>query len=119
MSPRAKRSGGKGVPDAVDVAACPALEAFALGYLHQDFEVVHGSAAAALDAFVEDADLSDVKRLASDWRRFRDAVGRAPVEQRLRAWQNFGTAWAPRRWADLEKLFSRLHEVLDPSGDHL
>ena len=46
--------------------AFPALRAFLRGYLHQDFEAVHGSLRAAADAFRADASPAERDQLVQE-----------------------------------------------------
>lgn len=45
----------------------PILAGFLGGYLHDDWQDEFGSAAAAVYAFIGEADLDDVEELAADW----------------------------------------------------
>ena len=72
------------------------LESLCSGYLHQDFAVVHGSAAGAVRAWLADASPRDAWALASEWRRFLNLTYGMDADARARALQDVcGGSWAP------------------------
>lgn len=95
--------------------AYPQLEAFFAGYLHQDFPEMHGDLAGAVRAFAADAHAGERRALVRQWRTFRAEAGNAVTLSVLRATlgRRFGSAWSPRRRADLAEL-DRLIDALDP-----
>lgn len=93
-------------------AEYPALEAFCLGYLHEDFTIVHGDALAAMDAFIAEADPQDLVLLARDWYAVREATAALDDPDRVDVLARLGAAWAPASWGDVETVFSRLDAAL-------
>ena len=89
------------------------LQAFLAGYLHQDFQQLHGDVAGAVRAFAADASVSERQALAREWRAFRLEVGEDVTVTTLgRAMASrFGSAWAPRRRSDIDRL-DRLIQAL-------
>lgn len=84
----------------------PALRAFARGYLHEDFGVVHGSALAARDAFLRDATDEERENFFAEGARLLSALGRRSMrETRATFGSLLGASWTPRRREDLEALF--------------
>lgn len=86
----------------------PALEAFFLGYLHQDLAVVHGSVDGAMDAFISEADTDDLHRLANEWRALESLLVERSVSERFEALRRLGCTWLPEAWVDVEAVFARL-----------
>ena len=84
----------------------PQLEAFFAGYLNQDFPETYGDVAGAVRAFAADATAAERQALAREWHAFREEVGEDATVTRLgRALASrFGSAWAPRRRAELDHL---------------
>jgi hypothetical protein len=86
-----------------------ALEGFLAAYLHEDFREEHATPEDALAEFLEDATPDEVARLAEDWRAFHSRVAPLAEDARLRVLTHtLGSAWAPRHFADVEALFSKL-----------
>ena len=72
----------------------PRLALFIAGYLHQDLEVVHGSAARAAYDYAAEAELDELEELAAEWEALRSLARHVPIERIndvLR--QRFGSAW--------------------------
>ncbi len=113
MPPTDDRSGD----DSREDDRFPALEAFFLGYVNQDFAVVYGSPSAAMDAFICDAGNEDLFLLAQEWEDFSGGLQAAPLFERLDRLRRLGCAWTPDAWVDVEGLFARLEVALDESGD--
>lgn len=83
----------------------PHLEAFFCGYVHQDFPEEHGDLSGAVAAFRRDARQAERRAVRREWAAYRaehsDATLKA-VGDHLR--RGFGSAWTPRKRADLEAL---------------
>jgi|SRR5580698_9681269 hypothetical protein len=58
----------------------PALRDFLRGYFHEDCIDEYGSLEAAARQFVKDADLAQRKTLATEWAKFRELMGKSPLE---------------------------------------
>lgn len=85
------------------------LVSLCAGYLHQDFVVEHGSAAAAVDAWLAEADAEATASLAGEWRRFLNLTGGESVAQRARALRELaGGAWAPADEAEFAAVSDKL-----------
>lgn len=61
--------------DRVNAEDLPSLAGFLGGYLHDDWQLEHRSAAEAAYRFIGEADLDDVEELAADW-QVLEAVAR-------------------------------------------
>ena len=73
------------------------------GYLHQDFVAEHGSAPAAVQAWLADARRADVTAASSEWRTFLNVTAGMPFDERARALRAVaGGAWAPATDAEFE-----------------
>lgn len=79
------------------------------GYLHEDFLEEHDSAAAALRAFLGDADAAERKRIAKETRRFLDLTKDVEFEAVLTLLHRLGARWAP---ASRQELSAVLSEIL-------
>jgi hypothetical protein len=84
----------------------PQLEAFFAGYLNQDFPETYGDVAGAVRAFAADASATERQALAREWQAFREDVGEDVTVTSLGRTlaSRFGSAWAPRRRAELDHL---------------
>jgi hypothetical protein len=83
----------------------PQLEAFFCGYLHQDFPEEHGGLAGAVAAFRRDAGPSERRAVKREWSAFRAETAGATIKAAgERLTRDLGSAWAPRRRADLDEL---------------
>ncbi len=88
------------------------LRAVLDGYLHQDFVVEHGSAAAAIRAWLADAHGENATAVASEWRSFLNITAGADVEARARALREAaGGAWAPATAAEFEEVSELLRDA--------
>jgi hypothetical protein len=110
---RNRRPGSTG---SSDLARYPALEAFVLGYLHQDVAVVHGDAASAMDAFIAEANPDDLVRVAAEWSAFRSAVEGRDGQRGLAAPPALGSGWLPGSWDEVVSVFDRLIGALGDLG---
>ncbi len=92
----------------------PGLAAFAAGYLHEDLEPEHGSAAGAAWAFCEEADLEEVAQAARGW-ELLELVGRerGTAAAALLLVGRFGSAWQPAEPGDLERVGVELRRGLE------
>ena len=89
--------------------AYPALRAFLRGYLHQDFETVHGSVRAAAGAFLADAAPADRHELIAEL----ESLARILAGQPARTLRRFvagdlGSGWAPGSHDELLELLEAL-----------
>ncbi len=96
-------------PPAVDPASYPAVRAFLRGYLHEDFELEHGSVEGALTAFRAEADLSERDALKREGAALAEAARGLPLRElrRLLA-DGFGCAYRPRSREEGERLLAHL-----------
>ncbi len=86
----------------------PAWRAFARGHLHEDFEAEHGTARAALEAFLATATAAQRGALALEAVRLERRVAGwtvARVRDFLR--DDLGCAWWPARASELRALLRR------------
>jgi hypothetical protein len=82
----------------------PHLRQFVGGYLHQDFVEEHGTPAAALEAFLRDADRDERAAFIAEAAAFlAEADGLAWSDVRA-AFDALGGAWLPRSRAALSAL---------------
>ena len=91
----------------------PALHRVFAGYLHEDFSVEHGTPAAALAAFLEDADAAESRRFVKEARRFlarTAALDFAAVQELV---GRLGSRWTP---PSREALIALLNGAADPSS---
>jgi hypothetical protein len=81
----------------------PALRQFLRGYLHEDWREENETAADAARQFMEDADASEKRQVASEWQTFRERTKGASLEVINRILgQTFGAAWRVLDPAELE-----------------
>ena len=66
------------------------------GYLHEDFVREHGSAVAALDAFVRDARAGERRRFAAEIRLFLTRTSQLDLAAILPLLADLGCAWVPQ-----------------------
>ena len=88
----------------LDPAQFAVLRAFFRGYLHQDVEVVHGSASAAAAAFARDANAGERDALVAEWSSFATLVADLPLSGVRQAFSLLGAAWAPATIEDVRDL---------------
>lgn len=87
----------------------PQLQSLCGGYLHQDFAVEHGSAAAAVSAWLEAATVNEATELSSEWRSFLNATHGMDVASRARALRAVvGGSWEPATAAEFDAVSSLL-----------
>ena len=91
----------------------PTLRAFARGYLHEDFEVEHGTPHAALQAFLAAATPAERRALAREAARLDRRIAGWPVARvRDLLGDELGCAWWPARASEVRAL---LDEAISPS----
>lgn len=87
----------------------PQLQSLCDGYLHQDFVVEHGSAAGAVSAWLEAANVTAATELSSEWRTFLNATHGMDVAARARALRDVaGGSWEPATAAEFDAVSSLL-----------
>ena len=86
----------------VDLSRFPELRRVFEGYLHEDFLVEHGSAAAAVKAFDADASAVERRMFRDEARRFLAATSALEFSQVQRIVTRLGSRWIPDSRADLE-----------------
>lgn len=87
---------------------CPALRAFARGYLHEDFEAAHGTPEAALEAFLAAATTAQRRALAREAARLdRRIAGWSLARVRDLLRDDLGCAWWPARLSQVRALLAR------------
>jgi hypothetical protein len=98
------------VPRAVPAEAFPALREFCRGYLHEDLAAEHGTAAAAVAAFLADASPADGEVLRAEWRLFAASIDGHTLAEVRAMLDLLGARWLPARRRDLDaitKAFTR------------
>ena len=78
-----------------DVSDFPELQRVFSGYLHEDFTRVHATPAAALRAFLGDANPSERRRFVREVRRFLDRIEDLDDEALSAFVASLGSRWAP------------------------
>jgi hypothetical protein len=82
----------------IDRAEFPILAGFFRGYLHEDFEVEHGSAAAALETYQRDLSVAERASLREECERLLEVSRDLTLTaQRALVAEEFGAAWRPGR----------------------
>ena len=89
---------------ALDPAQFAVLRAFFRGYLHQDVDLVHGSAGAAAAAFAREANAGERDALVGEWSRFAAIVADLPLTGVRQAFNALGAAWEPATAEDFRDL---------------
>lgn len=94
--------------------AFPGLAALVGGYLHQEHEIEHGSAAAATWAFCREADLEEIADAARGW-ELVELLGRerGPAAAAHLLVERFGSAWRPQAPGELERVGAELRRALE------
>lgn len=123
----AKRSLGgtpvRALPRGIAATDFPQVTAFCRGYLHEDFQHVHGSVNAALEAFLRESGEEDRAALAIEAVRLRRVLDGVPLAA-LRTLYNvvFRSAWRPATRHEVMALVDRMRAAaatppsIDPSG---
>jgi hypothetical protein len=90
----------------------PALRAFVRGYLHQDFEALHGSIRAAARAFLADASTAERDQVIAELESLIRAVeGRSPQVLRELLADEMGSGWAPSSHDELIDLLDAMRSA--------
>jgi len=93
---RMERKGGAFVP-----ANYPALRESLPGYLHEDFQETSGTAAEAMEAFLNEADGDEIQQVCEEWQRLRaHFTGRSFAELQA-GLMRLGIAWRPAKEEEL------------------
>ena len=74
----------------------PELQRVFSGYLHEDFVQEHGTPAAALEAFLADANEDELQRFRSEARRLLERTARLDFGQVKELLARLGSSWTPR-----------------------
>ncbi|HMD84634.1 MAG TPA: contact-dependent growth inhibition system immunity protein [Terriglobia bacterium] len=94
-----QRKGGAFVP-----ANYPALRESLPGYLHEDLQETSGTAAEAMEAFLNEASEEEVQQVREEWQRLRaHFAGRAFAELQA-ALVRLGIAWRPATEEELRAI---------------
>ena len=98
------------------VSDFPELQRVFTGYLHEDFPEEHGTPAAALRAFHEDADRAERQRFAKEVERFLARTATLEFSEVCDLVARLGCRWTP---PSREALAALLRAAADsPSGSH-
>jgi hypothetical protein len=90
----------------------PALSEFARAYLHEELEREHGSAEAALEAFLAAAAPAERSAVAREAARLGRRLAGWPVARvRELVRDELGSAWWPARAADVRRLLARAGQL--------
>jgi len=92
----------------------PALQRVFSGYLHEDFLDEHGTPAAALRAFQEDADHSERRRFRTEARRFLQRSAPIDFKDVRAVMARLGCRWTP---PSRKALVALLAEIANPRAD--
>ena len=72
----------------------PRVAFFLAGYLHEDLEPVHGSAAKAAYTYAAEAELDELEELAAEWEVLQAAAHHLPLPRLNRILrERFKSAW--------------------------
>ena len=93
---------------ALKASEFPELQKVFSGYLHQDFLEEHGTAAAALRAFLEDANPAEHRRFRSETRRFLDRIDGVELSELRALLVSLGSCWVPPSRKALVALLAEL-----------
>ena len=78
-----------------DVSDFPELQRVFSGYLHEDFSAIHTTPAAALRAFLGDANPAERRRFVREVKRFLDRTTELDDEALSAFIARLGSRWAP------------------------
>ena len=99
--------------DRVNPDDLPSLAAFLAGYLHEDWQLDHRSAAEAAYAFIGDADLDDVEELSADWEVLVEATRELDLESINRLLrERFRSGWHLASRKEIEAVAQELESAL-------
>jgi contact-dependent growth inhibition (CDI) system CdiI-like immunity protein len=82
----------------------PELRRVLAAYLHEDFAEVHGTPAAALRAFHDDASVAERKRFAEEAGRFLDGTSDLSLDEVRTLLARLGSKWVPPSKEALRRL---------------
>lgn len=91
----------------------PELQRVFSGYLHEDFVEEHGTAAAALRAFQEDASPAENRRFRAEVQRLLERIDGLKVSEMRTLLATLGCRWSP---ASRKALVALLTEVAKPTA---
>ena len=94
-----ERKGGAFVP-----ANYPALRETLPGYLHEDFQEMHGTVAGAVEAFLSEASEEEIQAVREEWQRLRNQFAGRPLKELKAALARLGIAWRPASEEELRGL---------------
>jgi len=94
-----ERKGGAFVP-----ANYPALRESLPGYLHEDFQETSGTAAEAVEAFLNEASEEEVQQVREEWKRLRAHFAGHPLAELQGALVRLGIAWRPASEEELRAI---------------
>ena len=86
----------------VDPSRFPDLRRVFEGYLHEDFVAEYGSAAAAIDAFRNDATAAEARAFGKEARRFLNVTRALDFAQVQHLLTRVGSRWVPGSREELE-----------------
>jgi hypothetical protein len=86
----------------VDPSRFPELQRVFEGYLHEDFVAEYGSAAAAIDAFRNDASAAEARVFTDEARRFLIATRGLDFAKVQHLLTRVGSRWIPGSREELE-----------------
>ena len=89
---------------AFDPGDFPALLEFLPAYLHEDFDEEYGSAAAAVEALLEDASIEQIRDVKGEWQVFRKTCAGRPLAEIQQALGQLGVIWQPQSERELKAL---------------
>jgi hypothetical protein len=92
----------------------PELQRVFAAYLHEDFGDQHGTPAAALRAFLEDADRAERERFRREAKQFLARTAALDFSEVLSLVARLGSRWTPPTREALVALFAHL---VDPASD--
>jgi len=110
------------MPHEIDTAALderltpeelPRVAFFLAGYLHEDLEPVHGSAAHAAYTYAAEAELDELEELAAEWEVLQAAARALPLDRLngiLR--ERFRSAWYVASVTEVEAVGQELERAL-------
>lgn len=84
----------------------PELQRVFSGYLHQDFLEEHGTPAAALRAFLDDANATENRRFRTEARRFLERIDGVDLSEVRAFLLALGSCWTPPSRKALTRLMS-------------
>ncbi|HKM81787.1 MAG TPA: contact-dependent growth inhibition system immunity protein [Candidatus Acidoferrum sp.] len=86
------------------LANYPALQESLPGYLHEDFQETSGTAAEAVEAFLNEASAEEIQQVREEWGRLRKQFAGRPLKELQAALVRLGIAWRPESEEELQGL---------------